>query len=81
MQIQQSYPTAEVPSAHSGPQRKNAHQGSSSSLNQAAKLVDINYSTAKTIIFFHRNHSKSYQFDFKITKTKAIISGIEAIVS
>jgi hypothetical protein len=26
-------------------------------------VVDINYSTAKTIIFFHRNHLKSYQFD------------------
>lgn len=26
-------------------------------------MVGINYSTAKTIIFFHRNNLKSYQFD------------------
>lgn len=32
---------------------------------QAAKMVGINYSTAKTIVFFHRNHGKSYQFDFQ----------------
>lgn len=29
-------------------------------------MVDINYSTAKTIIFFHRNHLKSYQFDLRL---------------
>lgn len=28
-------------------------------------MIGINYSTAKTIIFFHRNHGKSYQFDFQ----------------
>ena len=32
---------------------------------QAAKIVDINYSTAKTILFFYRNGDKSYQFEFK----------------
>ena len=31
-------------------------------LIKAAKIVDINYSTAKTILFFHRNGDKSYQF-------------------
>jgi hypothetical protein len=50
-------------------------------MNQAAKHVKINYSTAKTVIFFHRNHSKSYQFDFKNTQPKALVSTIEAIVS
>lgn len=29
-------------------------------------MVDINYSTAKTIVFFHRNHLKSYQFDLRL---------------
>lgn len=26
-------------------------------------MVGINYLTAKTIVFFHKNHYKSYQFD------------------
>ena len=30
---------------------------------QAAKIVGINYSTAKTILFFNRNGDKSYQFE------------------
>ena len=35
---------------------------------KASAIVEINYSTAKTIIFFHRNNLKSYQFDFRIQK-------------
>jgi hypothetical protein len=33
-------------------------------VTKAAEVVGINYSTAKTIIFFHRNQLKSYQFGF-----------------
>ena len=40
---------------------------------KAAKIVGINYSTAKTILFFNRNGDKSYQFEFKkLQKAKEI---------
>jgi hypothetical protein len=47
----------------SGGARAALHQGGTVAAIQAARVVGINYSTAKTIIFFHRNHLKSYQFD------------------
>jgi hypothetical protein len=64
VQVQQGDAAAEIPPADAGAARQVADQGSKQPPIQAAKVVGINYSTAKTIIFFNRNHGKSYQFDF-----------------
>ena len=62
-QIQQSEPTEEIPPANTLLHARVVPARSNPSPMQAAELVGINYLTAKTILFFHKNNHKSYQFD------------------
>jgi hypothetical protein len=44
---------------------------------QAAQQIGIHYSTAKTIIFFHKHHHKSYR-SFKLEDTAPPVAGARA---
>ncbi len=65
--IQQGKPAKKVPPAHPHLQEAPPRPRSNSFPMQAAQIVGINYLTAKTIVFFHKNNHKTYQFDLDNT--------------
>ena len=62
-QIQQDHAAEEVPPAQADLQGRGCGPRGNLPCTQAAHIAGINFLTAKTILFFHKNNCKSYQFD------------------
>lgn len=75
-QLQQDNPAEEVPFAQPYLQLQQVCARGSYCFTQASQMANINFLTAKTILFFHKNNYKTYQFNLRFVREVRNVSKV-----